>query len=85
MYFYSHFVSWQTFISIPEEDPVWSHAQRLTARAGSVFVWNQLVAHGSAPNNSTKARSVDSEDWIQFKLHLTDHYLTAYQLKGNSM
>ncbi|KAL5474496.1 hypothetical protein EMCRGX_G026451 [Ephydatia muelleri] len=46
----------RTFISIPEEDPVWSHAQRLTGRAGSLFVWNQLVAHGSAPNNSTRAR-----------------------------
>eukprot|EP00731_Ephydatia_muelleri_P006990 Em0003g1238a len=43
-----------SFILLDEKDPVWSHAQRVTARAGSLVVWNQLVAHGSTPNYSSR-------------------------------
>ena len=46
----------QTFIVLPDEDPVTKQAQRITAPAGSLFIWNQLVAHGSAPNASHRAR-----------------------------
>ena len=46
----------QTFTLLPDEDPVTKHAQRITAPAGSLFVWNQLMAHGSAPNASSKTR-----------------------------
>lgn len=53
---------------LPEDEPLQELAVRVTARfpecifsltnarAGSVVVWNQTVAHGSAPNESERCR-----------------------------
>lgn len=53
---------------LPENEPLQDLAIRITARlesrtnvlifgrAGSVIVWNQKVAHGSAPNESERCR-----------------------------
>ena len=46
----------QAFIVLPDEDPVSKQAQRIRAPAGSLFIWNQLMAHGSAPNASHRTR-----------------------------
>lgn len=50
------FGPYETFVVIPEEEPVTKHAVRVTCRAGSAVIWNQATLHGSTPNNSTKPR-----------------------------
>jgi len=45
-----------TFIVLRDNEPFISHAIRLSARAGSLIIWDQRTAHGSAPNNTTNAR-----------------------------
>jgi len=45
-----------TFIVMRDNEPFISHAIRLSARAGSLIIWDQRTAHGSAPNNSPNAR-----------------------------
>jgi len=46
----------QTFIVLPEDEPAQSLAVRITARAGSMIIWNQTVAHGSDANDSNNIR-----------------------------
>jgi len=45
-----------TFIILPVDQPLHKNALRVTARAGSMVIWDQRVAHGSAPNCSHNAR-----------------------------
>lgn len=44
------------FIILPRDLPIHKHALRITARAGSIILWDQRVPHGSAPNNSPNPR-----------------------------
>ncbi|XP_065189658.1 putative phytanoyl-CoA dioxygenase [Sycon ciliatum] len=37
---------------------MYKQPQRVPMRAGSLLIWDQRVAHGSRPNNSTRARYV---------------------------
>jgi len=46
----------QTFIVLPTTEPIQHLALRITVRAGSMVIWDQRVAHGSAPNDSNRAR-----------------------------
>jgi len=45
-----------TFIVLPENDKLHKQSKRVTARAGSLVVWDQRTVHGSAPNKSDRAR-----------------------------
>ncbi|XP_065197955.1 uncharacterized protein LOC135829475 [Sycon ciliatum] len=46
------------FIPVHGHDPMYKQPQRVPMRAGSLLIWDQRVAHGSRPNNSTRARYV---------------------------
>eukprot|EP01034_Spumella_vulgaris_P023233 gene23233-29435_t len=46
---------WVEFSPSAEEELL-SKAHRVTMRAGSVLIWNQTLAHGTAPNESTHCR-----------------------------
>jgi len=46
----------QTFIVLPEDEPLQQQAKRITCRAGSIIIWDQMTAHGSAPNDSNTPR-----------------------------
>jgi len=46
----------QTFIVMPEDEPMQAQALRVTCPAGSLVVWNQCTPHGSAPNHSPNTR-----------------------------
>eukprot|EP01113_Clastostelium_recurvatum_P019805 TRINITY_DN2342_c0_g1_i2.p1 TRINITY_DN2342_c0_g1~~TRINITY_DN2342_c0_g1_i2.p1 ORF type:complete len:419 (+),score=87.60 TRINITY_DN2342_c0_g1_i2:59-1258(+) len=46
----------QNFIVLPPKEPIQKHAVRITARAGSIVIWDQRVAHGSSPNSSSNPR-----------------------------
>jgi hypothetical protein len=68
--FKQHFVEWttrndhlkkkygkqMTFIVLPGTDKLHQQSVRVTARAGSLVVWDQRTIHGSAPNDSDRAR-----------------------------
>jgi len=70
--FKHHFVDWafsksgqslrrqygdrQTFVVLRREDPLHKQSIRVTARAGSVVIWDQRTTHGSRPNNSERIR-----------------------------
>jgi len=45
-----------TFIVLPKKEPFFKNAIRITARAGSIVIWNQTVVHGSRPNMSNNIR-----------------------------
>ncbi|KYQ91451.1 putative phytanoyl-CoA dioxygenase [Tieghemostelium lacteum] len=45
-----------TFVVIPDENLVHKQAIRITARAGSLVLWDQKTAHGSTFNNSHRPR-----------------------------
>lgn len=51
----------QNFVPVHGKDPMYHQPQRVPMRAGSLLVWDQRVAHGSRPNNSTQARWVSVE------------------------
>src|SRR4051812_18931297 len=42
----------QAFCIIGDREPLVRKAIRITARAGSVVLWDQRTPHGSRPNNS---------------------------------
>ncbi|EGC39683.1 hypothetical protein DICPUDRAFT_52501 [Dictyostelium purpureum] len=46
----------QDFICVPPENKIYNQAIRITARAGSLILWNQKMLHGSKPNNSGRPR-----------------------------
>jgi ectoine hydroxylase-related dioxygenase (phytanoyl-CoA dioxygenase family) len=46
----------ETFIVMPDDSPLLEHAQRVTAHAGSLIIWDQRTLHGSVPNNSKNNR-----------------------------
>ncbi|XP_065177874.1 putative phytanoyl-CoA dioxygenase isoform X2 [Sycon ciliatum] len=48
----------KNFIPVHGHDPMYKQPQRVPMRAGSLLIWDQRVAHGSRPNNSTRARYV---------------------------
>ncbi|XP_065179466.1 putative phytanoyl-CoA dioxygenase [Sycon ciliatum] len=68
--FHKHIVQWaettkdsmglrmmdRSFVPIDCEDPLYKQAQRVSMRAGSIVVWDQRMAHGSAPNSSSNLR-----------------------------
>eukprot|EP00026_Physarum_polycephalum_P012487 Phypoly_transcript_12801.p1 GENE.Phypoly_transcript_12801~~Phypoly_transcript_12801.p1 ORF type:complete len:192 (+),score=20.48 Phypoly_transcript_12801:465-1040(+) len=68
--FKHHFVEWttrnshykkrygmvQNFIVLPDTDPLYKQTVRVTARAGSLVVWDQRTIHGSDANDSSRAR-----------------------------
>lgn len=41
---------------IPQSDPMYKEIVRVTLRAGSICIWNNLMPHGSSPNNSDRMR-----------------------------
>lgn len=43
-------------VKVCPEDPLYKQAQRVSLRAGSLVIWDQRMAHGSAPNCSANAR-----------------------------
>eukprot|EP01100_Stratorugosa_tubuloviscum_P001876 TRINITY_DN1427_c0_g1_i1.p1 TRINITY_DN1427_c0_g1~~TRINITY_DN1427_c0_g1_i1.p1 ORF type:complete len:353 (-),score=94.53 TRINITY_DN1427_c0_g1_i1:3-1061(-) len=45
-----------TFVTIPDTDPIYNLAIRVTARAGSLIIWDQRTAHGSKFNCSSNCR-----------------------------
>lgn len=45
-----------TFIVLPSNDPIHKMSIRVTARAGSVIIWDQRTIHGSRANNSPNFR-----------------------------
>jgi len=47
---------YSTFIMFSSSDPCHQRSLRVTARAGSLVIWDQRNAHGSAPNNSNRIR-----------------------------
>lgn len=46
----------EAFIVIPVDEECAEHAQRITAPAGCVIIWDQRTMHGSAPNESNQIR-----------------------------
>jgi len=46
----------QTFIVLRARDPIHKQSLRVTARAGSIVIWDQRTTHGSRPNNSDRIR-----------------------------
>jgi len=69
--FYKHMPNWvkstentlklrygtkNTFIILPEDEPLQELATRIPMKAGSLLVWEQKTPHGSAPNNSNQMR-----------------------------
>jgi len=45
-----------TFIVLPDSEPMQQLATRISMKAGSLLVWEQKTPHGSAPNNSSNMR-----------------------------
>lgn len=43
-------------VKVCPEDPLYKQAQRVPLRAGSLVIWDQRMAHGSAPNSSPNGR-----------------------------
>jgi hypothetical protein len=65
---------------MPDDSPLLEHAQRVTAHAGSLIVWDQKTLHGSAPNNSKnncwQEKDLNHQDWAKSCLlwnHGFDH------------
>ncbi|GAM24732.1 hypothetical protein SAMD00019534_079070 [Acytostelium subglobosum LB1] len=46
----------ERFVLIPVSNSLYNNAVRVTARAGSLVLWNQKMAHGSVANNSPRPR-----------------------------
>jgi ectoine hydroxylase-related dioxygenase (phytanoyl-CoA dioxygenase family) len=44
------------FIRLTDDDPMHKLAIRVTARPGSLIVWDKLMVHGSQPNRSSRPR-----------------------------
>ena len=44
-------------LNFKPSDPVFAAAQRVTARAGALIVWDQRMPHGSLPNHSSRPRA----------------------------
>jgi ectoine hydroxylase-related dioxygenase (phytanoyl-CoA dioxygenase family) len=44
------------FIRLDDDDPLHDHAVRVTARAGSLIIWDKRMVHGSQPNRSDQFR-----------------------------
>eukprot|EP01038_Epipyxis_sp_PR26KG_P012397 gene12397-16628_t len=63
------------------EETLLQAAQRITMREGSVLIWDQTVAHGTAPNNSTKCRMAQ---YVKaFSRSQTCHAMSAYDQSIN--
>jgi ectoine hydroxylase-related dioxygenase (phytanoyl-CoA dioxygenase family) len=45
-----------SFIIVPKAEPLGALAQRVTMRPGSIVVWDIIMPHGSAPNDSSRSR-----------------------------
>lgn len=67
--FHKHFAKWASAGGGPEsaptglplywfdaDSPVYQHARRITARAGSLIVFDSRLPHGSFPNDSSRCR-----------------------------
>merc|ERR1711975_208652 len=56
---YSEFASFaaeNNSVQFPPKNFLNSFAQRITAKAGSLIIWDQRTPHGSAPNESNQFR-----------------------------
>lgn len=45
-------------IPVPPDDPLKDHGQKITARSGSLIIWDSRLAHCNYSNNSAKPRLV---------------------------
>ena len=67
------------FCVLPKDDHIFQvHAIRVTARAGSLVLWNQRLPHGSAPNFSERFR------YAQFLKMFPKSYCSDARLKKRS-
>eukprot|EP00117_Sycon_ciliatum_P035389 scpid72172/ scgid26841/ len=46
----------RTLVKVDCDDPLYGQPQRVAMRAGSMVIWDQRMAHGSAPNDSCNPR-----------------------------
>ena len=64
-----HWPVQHTFIVLPDVCALHARSIRISVPAGSLIVWDQTTAHGSAPNHSTNPR------YCQFmKMHLAEPF-----------
>ena len=54
--FVSSVLHLQTLVKVDCDDPLYGQPQRVAMRAGSMVIWDQRMAHGSAPNDSCNPR-----------------------------
>ena len=47
-----------TTVTIPVDDPIREHIQRMPIRKGSLLVWDSRLPHGNFPNDSNRMRIV---------------------------
>ena len=53
-----HKVLHGTTVSLPKDDPLQAHAERVHLRAGSIAIWNSALVHANFPNDGERMRFV---------------------------